>query len=81
MTPAYVLPLTCIDCGDLLDLSAGTLHDDDHTSAAASCRCGARFTVDARLLREPSHRTVGEVHAGRVDRASHAAILTNGISG
>lgn len=76
MSTAYVIPLACLDCGTELDLAPGERHDDDHTSAAASCPCGARFTVDARLLRDSSPRTRDEVHALRVDAAATAAIST-----
>ena len=79
MTAAYLLPLTCLDCGSPLDLSPGELHDNDHTSASARRSCGARFTVDAR--REPAERTRDEIHAARIGRAADAAILTNGIGG
>ena len=81
MSMAYVLPLACLDCGTELDLSPGELHDLDHTSASARCGCGARYTVDARLYREPAERTRDEIHAARVGRAADAAILTNGIGG
>lgn len=81
MTAAFLLPLTCLDCGNELDLSPGELHDADHTSAAARCGCGARFTVDVRLYREPTERARGEIHAARIGRAADAAILTNGIGG
>ena len=76
MSMAYVLPLACLDCGTELDLSPGELHDLDHTSASARCGCGARYTVDARLYREPAERTRDEIHAGRIDRASSAAVLS-----
>ena len=81
MSMAYVLPLACLDCGTELDLSPGELHDLDHTSASARCGCGARYTVDARLYREPTERTRGEIHAARIGRAADAAILTAGIGG
>ena len=81
MSMAYVLPLACLDCGTELDLSPGELHDLDHTSASARCGCGARFTVDARLYREPTERTRDEIHAARIGRAADAAILTNWIGG